>query len=91
MRAGRSGKIKLIRLNPDACKENGKLVGVPMKDRHARLLEMILETPTKHFSITYLYYDQSSPYPDVCLDPAYPRELRDLVTGAHTLDLGDVD
>jgi hypothetical protein len=38
-----------------------------------------MQEPSKHFSIKYLYYDSSSPLPEVCLDPAYPRELRELV------------
>ena len=79
VKAGRLDKIKLIRFNPDAVRENGRLANVPTKDRHAKLLEAILQPPTKHFSITYLFYDQSSPYPEVCLHPAHPRELRDLV------------
>jgi hypothetical protein len=43
------------------------------------LRKTILEEPQTHFAVKYLFYDRSSPYPDVCLDPAYPRELRDLV------------
>ena len=45
--------------------------------RYNTLREAIMQEPEKHFSIKYLYYDQSSPYPEVCLDPTYPRELRD--------------
>ena len=47
--------------------------------RYEVLCETIVQESKKDFSIKYLYYDQSSPYPEVCLDPAYPRELRDLV------------
>ena len=50
-----------------------------MKERHNALGETIMEEPKKHFFIRYLNYDQSSPYPEVCLDPAYPRQLQELV------------
>ena len=79
VKVGRLDKIKFIRLNPDSCTENGQPAKTPLKQRYNVLRETILQEPAKHFSIKYLYYDQSSPYPEVCLDPAYPRELRDLV------------
>jgi hypothetical protein len=79
VKAGRLDNVKVVRFNPDAFRESGKLTRVPMKERHERLLQAIMTPPANHFSITYLYYDQSSPYPDVCLDPAYPRELRGIV------------
>ena len=80
VKAGRLDKIRLLRYNPDSFRMNGELAKVTHKERHDRLRAAILEEPARHFSITYMFYDQSSPYPDVCLDPAFPRELRELVT-----------
>ena len=79
VKVGRLDKIKLIRMNPDAYAENGRAAKTPLKQRYEALREAILQEPAAHFSIKYLFYDQSSPYPEVCLDPAYPRELRELV------------
>ena len=79
VKAGRFDKICIIRFNPDAFKASGKPAKVPLKARYDSLREAIMKEPAKQFSIQYLFYDQSSPYPEVCLDPAYPRELRALV------------
>jgi hypothetical protein len=79
VKAGRVDKLRLIRLNPDAYTEAGRRACTPLKERYDALREVIMREPAQRFSIRYLYYDQSSPYPEVCLDPAYPRELRDLV------------
>ena len=79
VKAGRFDKIRIIRFNPDAFKENGKPAKVTPKARYDSLREAIMKEPAKQFSIHYLFYDQSSPYPEVCLDPAYQRELRALV------------
>ena len=79
MKVGRLDKIKMIRMNPDAYAENGRAAKTPLKQRYEALRESILQEPGAHFSIKYLYYDQSCPLPKVCLDKAYPKELRDLV------------
>jgi hypothetical protein len=79
VKAGRLDKIRIIRLNPDGYAENGKAKKTPLKERYDTLRETILQEPEKPFSIKYLFYDQSSPFPEVCLDKAYPKELRDLV------------
>ena len=54
-------------------------VKIPLKRRYEALRQAILEEPESHSSIKYMFYDRSSPFPHVCLDSAYPRELRDLV------------
>jgi hypothetical protein len=79
VKAGRLDKIKLVRFNPDQYMENGQRKRTTLKQRYDVLREVIMQQPAKHFSIKYLFYDSSSPYPEVCLDPAYPRELRELV------------
>ena len=79
VKAGRLDKIKIVRLNPDSHTENGQRKRTTLKQRYEALREVIMQEPANHFSIKYMYYDQSSPYPEVCLDPAYPRELRELV------------
>ena len=79
VKAGRVDKLRLIRLNPDAYTEAGRRACTSLKKRYDALREVIMQEPAQRFSIRYLYYDQSSPYPEVCLDPAYPRELRDPV------------
>ena len=76
---GRPDKVRIIRFNPDSYTENGQRAKTPLKERYDALRETILQEPEKPFSIKYLYYDQSCPLPEVCLDPAYPGELRDLV------------
>ena len=79
VKAGRMDKICIVRFNPDGFNENGKPAKVPLKARYDSLRGSIFREPAKQFTIRYLFYDQSSPYPEVCLDPAYPRELRELV------------
>jgi hypothetical protein len=79
VKQGRLDKVRFIRFNPDTFKENGVKVKKPLKRRYEELRQAILKEPEKHFSIKYLFYDQTGPLPDVCLDPEYPRELRDLV------------
>ena len=79
VKAGRSDKLKIIRFNPDAFKLDFQTAKVLMKDRHIRLLEAIRDEPGQQFEIRYMFYDQSSPFPEVCLDPDFPKELRDLV------------
>ena len=79
VKAGRLDKVRLIRFNPDQYSESGSKKRTPLKDRYSALRGEIMKEPSTHFAIKYMYYDQSSPYPEVCLDPAYPRELRDIV------------
>jgi hypothetical protein len=79
MKTGRKEKRKLVRYNPDAFMVDFKRAKVLQKDRFAQLLEAIRQEPGQQFEIKYLFYDQSSPFPEVCLGPDYPRELRDLV------------
>ena len=78
-KAGRGDKLKIVQFNPDAFKLDFKPARVPPRDRHACLLEAIRDEPEQQFEIAYVFYDQSSPYPEVCLDPESPRELRNLV------------
>ena len=79
MKTGREDKIKFVRYNPDAFTLDFKRAKVPLKDRFAQLLEAIRQEPGQQFEVKYLFYDQSSSFPEVCLGPDYPRELRDLV------------
>ena len=80
VKVGRMDKTKFIRYNPDAFKYNFKPSRVQTTERHARLMKAIQEEPRHQFEICYMFYDQCSPLPEICLDPEYSRELRKLVT-----------
>jgi hypothetical protein len=82
IKAGRLDKIRFIRYNNDAFFENTLPCKVAPKDRLERLRQTLATEPDTHFCITYLFYNQSSPLADVCLDPAYPRELREIARAA---------
>ena len=82
IKAGRLDKIRFLRYNPDAFFENTLPRKVAPKDRLEKLRQTLTTEPDTHFSIAYLFYDQSAPLPDVCLDPAYPRELREIARAA---------
>jgi hypothetical protein len=82
VKAGRLDKIRFLRYNPDAFFENTLPRKVAPKDRLERLRQTLATEPDKHFSLVYLFYNQSSPLPDVCFDPAYPRELREIASAA---------
>jgi hypothetical protein len=82
VKAGRLDKIRFVRYNPDAFFENTQARRVAPKDRLERLRQTLATEPDKHFSIVYLFYNQDSPLPSVCFDPAYPRELREIASAA---------
>ena len=80
MKQGRAGKLHFVRFNPDEFKEGGQKQKVLLRDRLAKLIEVLDQEPQKQYSVTYLYYDRSDcPLPDVCLDPEYPGSLRAIV------------
>jgi hypothetical protein len=82
VKGGRLDKCRFIRYNPDMFFENTLPHKVAPKDRLERLRQTLATEPDKHFSIAYLFYNQSAPLPDVCFDPAYPRELREIASAA---------
>ena len=83
VKAGRLDKIRFLRFNPDAFFENAQACRVAPKDRLEKLRQTLVTEPDTHFSIVYLFYNRSSPLTDVCLDPAYPRELREIARAAR--------
>jgi hypothetical protein len=82
VKAGRLDKIRFLRYNPDAFFDNTQACRVAPKDRLERLRQTLATEPDKHFSVVYLFYNQNSPLPSVCFDPAYPRELREIASAA---------
>jgi hypothetical protein len=82
VKGGRLDKIRFLRYNPDMFFENTLPRKVAPKDRLERLRQTLATEPAKHFSLVYLFYTQSAPLPDVCFDPAYPRELREIASAA---------
>ena len=80
LKQGRSGKVHIIRFNPDAYTEGGRRAITLLKHRLAKLLRVIELAPPQQYSVTYLYYNRAdSPIPDVCFDREYPSSLRELV------------
>ena len=56
VRRGHFDEIRLIRFNPDSYAENGVPAKTRMKDRYEALQVAILEEPTKHFSVRYMFF-----------------------------------
>ena len=80
MKLGRAGKFHFVRFNPDEFKEGGQKRKVLLRDRLAKLIEVLDKEPPKQYSVTYLYYDRSDcAVPDVCFDDEYPGSLRAIV------------
>ena len=89
-RASPEKKILIIRYNPDAYAQNGRVVKPTPEQRRDVIQRALMYEPEAQITVVYLFYRQSSgELPDVVNKAAYDARLRQYVVPAETALYGD--